>query len=104
MRYEHYQYGRSHLWELVGQHGTFVSLRLWRFSGRRPSVVVRHDFAGAWLWLADRLPRRLVYFAAIRMAVHATSGPWSNEEVPKVAMMDAIHRWQEPRDDVEKAG
>lgn len=46
-------------------------------------------------WLAFKLPRRLVMWAAIRVIVNATSGKFSNQIVPELSAMDAIKRWEE---------
>jgi hypothetical protein len=45
-------------------------------------------------WLADRLPRKLVGAAAIRMFVHATTGEYSSQEVPSTTIMEALNRWE----------
>ena len=47
-----------------------------------------------WMWLADHAPRKLVYWCAIRLGVHATEGEHSNEEVPALLFMDALGRWR----------
>jgi len=47
-----------------------------------------------WWWLAFHLPRRVAYFAAVRVAAHATQGRWSHQEVPALTAMDAIKRWE----------
>lgn len=39
------------------------------------------------------LPRRLVYWCAIRVGAHATRGPYSHEEVPSLKFIDALKRW-----------
>jgi hypothetical protein len=52
-----------------------------------------------WMWIADHLPRKLVYWCAIRLGVHASSGEWSGEEVPGLLFMDALERWNAPGDD-----
>ena len=46
-----------------------------------------------WMWLAYRLPRRAVYFAAVRLVAHATTGKYSNTVVPELTAMDALTRW-----------
>lgn len=43
--------------------------------------------------LAGWLPRRLVYFAAIRMFAYATTGMYGNTVVPELTAMDALERW-----------
>ncbi len=45
------------------------------------------------MWIAWHLPKYIVMWCAYRVAAHATSGKWSNDEVPRVTMMDAIARW-----------
>lgn len=42
-----------------------------------------------------RLPRRIVYWAYIRVAAHATTGVYGNTVVPELTMMDALKRWDE---------
>lgn len=44
-------------------------------------------------WLAWRLPRRVVYWAMIRGAAHATTGPWGHEETPGVTITELLQRW-----------
>ena len=40
------------------------------------------------------LPRRLVYWAAIRLIAHATTGQYSDQEVPRLSATDALGRWR----------
>jgi len=40
------------------------------------------------------LPRKLVYWCAVRVGAHATQGPYSNQEVPALTFMDALKRWE----------
>jgi hypothetical protein len=44
--------------------------------------------------LAWRMPRKLVYWCAIRLGAHATQGQYSNQEVPALTFMDALKRWE----------
>lgn len=46
-----------------------------------------------WIWLAWKLPRRLCYWASIRLMSAATVGPWSNQNVPELTAVDALIRW-----------
>ena len=48
-----------------------------------------------WLWLAFRLPKQLVWHAAIRLMAVASSGKWGATVVPELGGMDAIGRWEE---------
>lgn len=43
--------------------------------------------------IAYMLPRSIVYWCAIRVASHATSGQYSNQVVPELTAMDALKRW-----------
>lgn len=43
------------------------------------------------VWL---LPRKLVYWCAIRVGAHATQGEFSNQIVPELRFMDALKRWE----------
>jgi hypothetical protein len=45
------------------------------------------------IFLAWRLPRRLVYWCAIRVLANATQGEWSGQIVPDLLAMDALKRW-----------
>jgi hypothetical protein len=47
-----------------------------------------------WTGLARRLPSKLAYFAAIRVAVNATVGEHGDQEVPALTMMEALQRWR----------
>jgi hypothetical protein len=48
-----------------------------------------------WFWWAWRLPKRLVYFAAIRLVTFATQqDEFSNTAVPELRAMDAIGAWE----------
>ena len=46
-----------------------------------------------WLWFAWKLPRKLVYWASIRLIAHGTSGKFSKTIVPELTAMDALDRW-----------
>lgn len=49
-----------------------------------------------WIWLAWLLPRRLVYWAAIRLCVNATTGYYSKTETSALLFTDALKRWDKP--------
>lgn len=51
---------------------------------------MRHE--RVWLWLAQRLPRNLLYWAIIVAWAKATSGKHSNVEVPAVSALDLLDR------------
>ena len=44
--------------------------------------------------IADMLPRWLVYYASIRLMVHATTGKYGHEETPAILGVDALKRWE----------
>lgn len=45
-------------------------------------------------WVANRLPRNVVYFAAIRLMAFATMGKVYGKTNPsELSVMDAINRW-----------
>jgi hypothetical protein len=47
-----------------------------------------------WFWLAWHLPKKLIYFATIRLLVHATTGKYSNTEVPELNAIEALRRFE----------
>ena len=47
-----------------------------------------------WTWIAWRLPKKLVYWATIRLISHATVGEYSNQVVPDLNAIDALNRWE----------
>ena len=48
-----------------------------------------------WMWIAWRLPHKLVYWCAIRVGAHATTGEHEYQIVPDLTFMDAIKRWDD---------
>lgn len=46
-------------------------------------------------WIADRMPKRVIYFGFIRAFSKATTGKWSDTEVPGVTAMTVLKRWTE---------
>jgi len=44
--------------------------------------------------LAWLMPRRLVYWCAIRLGAHATTGAHRDQVVPDLKFMDALQRWR----------
>ena len=47
-----------------------------------------------WFWLAWKLPRKLVYWCALRVCAYATQGYYSETYVPELTAMDALKRWE----------
>ena len=46
-----------------------------------------------WVWLAWRLPRPLVKWAAVRLMSAATVGKYSSQSVPELTAVQALERW-----------
>ena len=46
-----------------------------------------------YLWLSYRLPKRLAYYATIRLGVNGTTGKYSNTNVASVRFMTILKRW-----------
>jgi len=40
------------------------------------------------------LPKKLVYWCAIRLMAHATAGQYSSQIVSELNVMDALKRWE----------
>jgi hypothetical protein len=45
------------------------------------------------IWIAWILPRKVAYWAAIRVGTHATVGRYSSQIVPDLNFMKALKRW-----------
>ena len=56
----------------------------------------RYRRARDWLFrgVADRLPRRVVYFALIRAWAYATTGKYGTTLVREVAAYKVVERWE----------
>ncbi len=46
-----------------------------------------------WIWLAWKLPKRLAYWATVRVGAEATMPPYGNQIVPELTVMTALERW-----------
>lgn len=44
-------------------------------------------------WLADILPRELVYYCTIRLMVHGTTGRYSHTNTASVRAITLLNRW-----------
>ncbi len=44
--------------------------------------------------IAWAMPKWLVYFCAIRLIAHATTGEYGSTIVPELTGMDALKRWE----------
>jgi hypothetical protein len=54
-----------------------------------PKYRERAEMRFAWA-----LPRRLAYWAAIRVIANATTGQYGSTVVPELTAMDALKRWE----------
>lgn len=62
---------------------------------RKRSMWRENNMEKLWQWVAYHLPRRVVYFAAIRAWAYATTGKYSSEVAPAVTMDRVLIRWEE---------
>lgn len=47
------------------------------------------------MWIAYKMPKWLVYYCAIRLGSHATTGKYGHTIVPDMPFMVALKRWEE---------
>ena len=52
--------------------------------------VMKENLILALVWV---LPRSLIKWCAIRLLAHATTGEYSDTNVPELSVMDALNRW-----------
>ena len=45
------------------------------------------------MFLVWKLPRAIVYWSAIRVSAHASTGQYSDQVVPELTVCDALKRW-----------
>ena len=64
----------------------------WRYT-RAALDRKREDF---WIWLAWKLPLRLVYWCAVRVGAYASTGCWATQDRCELTLMEAIRRWTAP--------
>lgn len=50
-----------------------------------------------YMHVAWMMPRRLVYWCAVRVGAHATAGQYSDQVVPDLNVMEALKRWDAKR-------
>ena len=48
-----------------------------------------------WMWLAWRLPKRVVYWAAIRAGAHACGPKYPHQAVPELTLHELFTRWDD---------
>ena len=44
--------------------------------------------------VARHLPKRIIYWAALRVIANATTGKWSKQEAPSLTCVEAMARWE----------
>lgn len=71
----------------------------WRMAGQ---TAGREWCERVLIAVAWRLPRSLVYWCVIRAFAHATTGPWSDQEVGTVGGFDILERWHGRRAEGEE--
>ena len=49
-------------------------------------------------WIVWHLPRWLIYWSAIRLIAHATTGKYGGQIVPELSAMEALKRWEDSDD------
>lgn len=49
-------------------------------------------------WIANRLPKRVVYFAMVRLFAYATSGEYKDDVASKLNAIEALRRWEKSYD------
>jgi len=47
-----------------------------------------------WMFISWYLPKKLVYWCAIRLGCNATQDQYSNQVVPDLNFVDALKRWE----------
>ena len=67
----------------------------WKLRYGVPSAVKMFFADTMPIFLAYHLPRRVAYWAAIRVGAHATCGEWGNESPTEVSMMTILKRWEQ---------
>jgi hypothetical protein len=53
------------------------------------------DVDRVYRFIAQLLPRRLIYWCAMRVGIYATANKYAGEEVPALLFMEALKRWDE---------
>jgi len=46
------------------------------------------------MWVAWNMPKKLAYWASIRVMSYATVGKYSSQIVPDLTATDALKRWE----------
>lgn len=46
-----------------------------------------------WMFIAWKIPKRLVMWCAVRLMANATQGKYGSQNVPELTAMDALERW-----------
>lgn len=58
---------------------------------------IKYDLSRKWenviMYLVWKLPRKIVYWSAIRVATHATTGEYKYQVVSELTLVEALQRW-----------
>lgn len=49
---------------------------------------------GLAMWLAWKLPRNVVKWCAVRVAVHGCTGKWADQSPPTITVAEMLDRWE----------
>lgn len=65
--------------------------------------LLKHDARYKWperlqRAVANALPRKVAYWAVIRVSGHACTGQWSNERPDTMPVIDVLKRWDIPHE------
>lgn len=52
---------------------------------------LRDDLVRVIVW---HMPKRIIYWAAIRLMSHASTGKYSDSVVPNITIIEALDRWE----------
>ena len=77
-------------WSFRMELQLFIDMVRFDFSGAVRRWIEKLQFRAAWA-----MPRWLVYYCAIRLIAHATTGKWGATEAFEVRAMTALKRWGE---------
>lgn len=69
---------------------------LWKWAAWNARATAEEVAEKLCKWAAWRLPRRLAYWAAVRVAAHATTGEHGDTVVPELTAVEALRRWEAP--------
>jgi len=48
-----------------------------------------------YFWLAWKIPRKLAYYATVRLGAHATQGKYGSQIVSELTVLESMDRWDD---------